>query len=109
MKKMFAVGATAALMLMAASPAMAQDAIAVDDSVARGGDVLFVDASQSAFAVQGQFGDAVADDDAVARVHSDQSIVIDQANGGFGDLDLDGIGDVFDEDDDNDGIFDVFE
>jgi len=85
MKKMFAVGATAALMLAASSPAFAQDAIAVDDSVALGGDVLFLDASQFAFAAQGQFGDAVAADDAVATVSSDQGITINQANGGFDD------------------------
>ena len=109
MKKMVAVGATAALLLMGASPAFAQDAIAVDDSVARGGDVLFGDASQFQFAAQGQFGDAVADDEGVARVSSDQMITQNQVNAGFGDFDRDGIGDVFDDDDDNDGIFDVFE
>ena len=84
MKKMFAVGATAALMLAASSPAFAQDAVAVDDGVAQGGDVLFLDAQQFAFAAQGQFGDAVADD-GVAVVASDQGITINQANGGFDD------------------------
>jgi hypothetical protein len=115
MKKMFAVGATAALMLAASSPAFAQDAVAVDDGVAQGGDVLFGDASQFQFAAQGQFGDAVADDGGVAVVASDQGITQNQLNGGFGDLDdfddfdLDGLDDDFDEDDDNDGVFDVFE
>ena len=85
MKKMFAVGATVALMLAATSPAFAQDAVAVNDSVAQGGDVLFLDASQFAFAAQGQFGDAVAGDDGVAVVASDQGITINQANGGFDD------------------------
>ena len=101
MKKLVAVGATAALMFMAASPAMAQDAVAVDDSVARGGDVTFLFAPQLQFAAQGQFGDAVADDDGVARVHSDQSIVQNQINAGLGDVDdvnqgVDDVGDFFD-------------
>jgi hypothetical protein len=84
MKKIIAVGATAALMFMAASPAMAQDAVAVDDSAAFGGDVTFLFAPQLQFAAQGQFGDAVADDDGVAVVASDQSITQNQLNGGFG-------------------------
>jgi hypothetical protein len=84
MKKIVAVGATAALMFMAASPAMAQDAVAVDDSAAFGGDVTFLFAPQLQFAAQGQFGDAVADDDGVAVVASDQGITQNQANGGFG-------------------------
>jgi hypothetical protein len=101
MKKIVAVGATAALMFMAASPAMAQDAFAIDDSVARGGDVTFLFAPQLQFAAQGQFGDAVADDDGVARVHSDQSIVQNQANAGDGTIDdlnqgTDFVGDIFD-------------
>ena len=100
MKKIVAVGAAAALMLMAASPAMAQDALAVDDSVARGGDVTFLFAPQLQFAAQGQFGDAVADDDGVAIVASDQSIVQNQINAGLGDVDdvnqgVDGVGDFF--------------
>jgi hypothetical protein len=101
MKKLVATGTVAALLLMGASPAFAQDALAVDDSVAQGGDVLFLDASQFQFAAQGQFGDAVADDDGVARVHSDQSIVQNQINAGLGDVDdvnqgVDGVGDFFD-------------
>jgi hypothetical protein len=101
MKKLVAVGATAALMFMAASPAMAQDAVAVDDSVAQGGDVTFLFAPQVQFAAQGQFGDAVADDDGVAIVASDQSIVQNQVNAGLGDVDdvnqgVDGVGDFFD-------------
>ncbi|HKH10948.1 MAG TPA: hypothetical protein VKA73_07370 [Rubrobacter sp.] len=100
MKKLVATGTVAALLLMGASPAFAQDAIAVDDSVARGGDVLFLDASQFAFALQGQFGDAVAVDDAVATVSSDQSITINQANAGLGDIHdanqgVDDVGDFF--------------
>ncbi len=87
MKKMLAVGATAALLLTAASPAMAQDAVAIDDSVARGGDVTFLYAPQVQFGLQAQYGDAVADDDGVARVHSDQWIVQNQANAGDGTID----------------------
>jgi hypothetical protein len=101
MKKMVAVGATAALLLMGASPAFAQDAIAVDDSVAQGGDVTFLFAPQLQFAAQGQFGDAVADDDGVARVSSDQFITQNQANAGDGTIDDlnqggDDVGDIFD-------------
>ena len=100
MKKMLAVGATAALLLTAASPAMAQDAFAVDDSEATGGDVTFLFAPQLQFAAQGQFGDAVADDDGVARVSSDQWIVQNQANAGDGTIDdlnqgTDDVGDIF--------------
>ncbi len=88
MKKMFAVGATAALMLAATSPAFAQDAVAVDESVATGGDVLFLDASQLQFAAQGQFGDANAiGDENVAFVGSDQGITQNQANAGLGEID----------------------
>lgn len=77
--------ATATLALgAAASPALAQDATAVDGSVAQGGDVRFVEASQFAFAAQGQFGDAVADDEGVAVVASEQDITINQANAGLG-------------------------
>ena len=87
MKKLVATGTVAALLLMGATPALAQDAVAVDDSVAQGGDVTFLDASQFQFAAQGQFGDAVADDDGVAIVASDQSIVQNQINAGLGDVD----------------------
>lgn len=94
MKKIFALGATAALMLAASSPAFAQDATAVDDSVATGGDVQFVDASQFQFALQAQFGDANAiGDENVAVVASDQGITQNQFNGGF------------DDDFDDDGFF----
>ena len=102
MKKLVATGAVAVLLLAGgATPALAQDAVAVDDSVAQGGDVLFLDASQFQFAAQGQFGDAVADDDAVATVSSDQSITQNQANAGLGDIDdlnqgVDDVGDLFD-------------
>ena len=100
MKKLVAVGATAALMLMAASPAMAQDAFAIDDSEATGGDVTFLFAPQGQFGLQAQYGDAVADDDGVATVSSDQSIVQNQINAGLGDVDdvnqgVDGVGDFF--------------
>ncbi len=101
MKKLFAVGATAALILAASSPAFAQDAFANDDSIATGGDVQFVDASQFQFALQAQFGDANAiGDDNLAVVASDQSITQNQANAGLGEIsDLnqggDDVGDFF--------------
>jgi Zn finger protein HypA/HybF involved in hydrogenase expression len=85
MKKLIATGTVAAALLFAvSSPALAQDAVAVDDSVATGGDVQFVDASQFQFALQAQFGDAVADDESIALVTSDQSITQSQANAGLG-------------------------
>ena len=100
MKKMLAVGATAALLLTAASPAMAQDAFAIDDSEATGGDVTYLYAPQLQFGWQAQYGDAVADDDGVARVSSDQWIVQNQANAGDGTIDdlnqgTDDVGDIF--------------
>jgi hypothetical protein len=100
MKKIVAVGATAALMLMAASPAMAQDAVAVDDSEATGGDVTYLDASQLQFGYQVQYGDADADDDGVATVSSDQWIVQNQANAADGEISdlnqgVDDVGDIF--------------
>ena len=88
MKKIIATTATAALLLMAASPALAQDARAVDDSVATGGDVSYLDASQFQFALQAQFGDADAiGDENVASVSSDQGITQNQANAGRGEID----------------------
>ncbi|HEV2093203.1 MAG TPA: hypothetical protein VGR18_08565 [Rubrobacter sp.] len=113
--------ATLAFGAATASPALAQgadvgNAFADDGGIAIGGDtnVRFVDASQFQFAAQGQFGDANANafdgSEAVAVVSSEQGITQNQVNGGFGaDFDFDGIEDVFDEDDDNDGIFDDFE
>ena len=87
MKKIIATTATAALLLMAASPALAQDAIAVDDSVATGGDVSYLDASQAQFALQAQFGDANAiGDENVAYVSTDQGITQNQANAGRGEI-----------------------
>lgn len=78
------LAAMLAMVLAAAAPALAQDATAVDDSVAQGGDVQYVDCSQVAAAVQGQYGDAVADDEAVAAVASEQGITINQANACLG-------------------------
>ncbi len=87
MKKLIAVGATAALILAASSPAFAQDAVANDGSIATGGDVQFVDASQFQFALQAQFGDANAiGDDNLAVVASDQGITQNQANAGLGEI-----------------------
>jgi hypothetical protein len=90
MKKMFAVGATAALMLAASSPAFAQgfndDGLIVNDS--GNTDVQFVDASQFQFALQAQFGDANAvGDENTAEVASEQGITQNQANAGLGEID----------------------
>ena len=98
MKKMFAVGATAALMLAASSPAMAQVTVAGDDNTA----AQFVDASQVQVAVGAQFGDAnaAANDESLAFASNDLSITQNQANAGLGEIsDLnqgtDFVGDVF--------------
>lgn len=107
MKKLIATGTIAALMLAASSPAMAQVTVAGDDNDS----AQFVDASQLQVAVGAQFGDAnaAANDESEAYAYNELSIDQNQYNGGLGDRDLDGIGDVFDEDDDNDGVFDIFE
>ena len=98
MKKMFAVGATAALMLAASSPAFAQVTVAGDDNTA----AQFVDASQVQVAVGAQFGDqnAAANDESLAFASNGLSITQNQANAGLGeinDLDQGGdfVGDVF--------------
>ena len=84
MKKMFAVGATAALMLAAASPAMAQVTVAGDDNTS----AQFVDASQVQLAANVQFGDqnAAANDDSTAEASSELFITQNQANAGFGEI-----------------------
>lgn len=86
MRKVMLLAAMLAMVLAAAVPAFAQDATAVDDSVAQGGDVQYVDCSQVAAALQGQYGDAVADDEAVAEVASEQGITINQANACLGEI-----------------------
>ena len=92
MRKLVAMGMMLALMLAAASPPLAQDAIADDGSVAATSLTVEVfDASQfqSADALQTNTGDATAtaDDDSTADASIDQSLQIDQfqLNGGFGD------------------------
>ena len=105
MRKVMLLAAMLAMVLAAAVPAFAQDAVAVDDSVAQGGDVQYVDCSQVQAALQGQYGDAVADDEAVAAVASEQGITQNQANACLGEIsDLnqgnDNVGDVVEDDDD---------
>ena len=90
-KKLFAVGATAALMLAASSPAFAQavaddGGIAFDDDTTTT-DVQFLDASQFQVALQVNTGDAnaVADDGSFATASIEQDLTQIQVNGGFGD------------------------
>ena len=90
MKKLVATGTMAVLMLALASPALAQDAIADDDSVATVDySVTEVDASQSqeVDVTQTNTGDvtATADDDSVADAYIDQSLYVDQfqVNAGY--------------------------
>ena len=85
MKKLMAVAAVSVTMLAAASPALAQDALATDGSVALGGDVLSVDASQAQAAGQVQTGDAtaLASDGGVAGAGNGAGIYQWQYNGGF--------------------------
>jgi hypothetical protein len=84
MKKMFAVGATAALMLAASSPAFAQVTVAGDDNTS----AQFVDASQVQLAVGAQFGDqnAAANDESEAEASNELSIDQTQVNAGLGDI-----------------------
>lgn len=88
MKKLFAVGATAALMLAATSPAFAYTIIT--DEGDDGNFVQVVDASQfqAATAVQINEGsaNAAADDGSTAEASISQSLTIDQyqVNGGLG-------------------------
>jgi LPXTG-motif cell wall-anchored protein len=104
MRKVMLLAAMLAMVLAAAVPAFAQDAVAVDDSVAQGGDVQYVDCSQVQAALQGQYGDAVADDEAVAAVASEQGITQNQVNACLGEVSdvnqgNDNVGDVVEDDD----------
>src|ERR671916_1237846 len=104
MRKVMLLAAMLAMVLAAAVPAFAQDAVAVDDSVAQGGDVQYVDCSQVQAALQGQYGDAVADDEAVAAVASEQGITQNQVNACLGTVEdvnqgNDNVGDVVEGDD----------
>lgn len=85
MKKLMAMGVMVVLMLALAAPAFAQDATADDGSIAEGGDVSFLDASQVQQAVQIQAGDATATADDGSVAFADNSLFIFQAqfNGGF--------------------------
>lgn len=86
MKKLMAMGVMVVSMLALATPAFAQDATANDGSIAEGGDVLFLDASQFQGAVQIQAGDAtaVADDGSAAFASNTLGISQTQVNAGAG-------------------------
>lgn len=101
--------AGAALAFSVASPAFAQAVIVNGDDDGR--NVGFYDASQVQFAGQIQTGDVnvAANGDSNAYASVDQSIVQNQFNAGLGDLDSDGFSDLNDNDDDNDGLEDIFE
>jgi LPXTG-motif cell wall-anchored protein len=75
-----------ALVALSAAPALAQDAIAVGGGNAQGGDVQYVDCSQVQNAVQSQYGNAVADDRAVAIVANEQNISQNQVNACLGNV-----------------------
>ncbi len=85
MKKLMAMAVMVVLMLALAAPAFAQDAVADDGSIAEGGDVLFLDASQVQQAVQIQAGDATAAADDGSAAFADNGLFIYQYqfNGGF--------------------------
>ncbi len=84
MKKFIATAAAAALMLAAASPAMAQVTVAGDDNTS----AQFVDASQVLLAANVQFGDqnAAANDESVADISNGQSISQNAVLAVFGDV-----------------------
>lgn len=122
------LAAMLAMMLVAASPAMA-DVVAVsgdfdDDNggIFDGDDVEFNAVSQNVIGEINATGhqrvdadnSAVAGGDAVAvqEVDAELGVSVEVVNAGFGDLDGDGILDefeVFDGDLDDDGIFDEFD
>lgn len=103
--------AVATLTFGVAAPAALADVNRGDDDRVRGNSTLYLDASQVQVAAVVQSGDAnaAASDDSVADAETSLSIDQTQVNGGFGDLDLDGLSDFYDDDDDNDGFVDIFE
>ncbi|QIN85006.1 LPXTG cell wall anchor domain-containing protein [Rubrobacter tropicus] len=86
------LAAMLAMVLAAAAPALAQDAVAVDEGTATGGDVQYVDCSQvqELTVNQGQYGDAVAaaDDEsaAVAGIAQELGITQQQVNACLGEV-----------------------
>ena len=84
MKKFIATAAVAALMLAAASPAMAQVTVAGDDNTS----AQFVDASQVLLAANVQYGDqdAAANDGADAGISNGQGISQNAVLAVFGDV-----------------------
>ncbi|HKH10014.1 MAG TPA: LPXTG cell wall anchor domain-containing protein [Rubrobacter sp.] len=76
-------------LVLASAPAVAfaQDATAVDDKVAKGSDVQYVDCSQVAAAFQNQYGGATAKGEgAAAEVANEQGITVNQVNACLGDV-----------------------
>lgn len=70
--------------------AFAQDAVVVGGGTAQGGDVQYVDCSQVQNAVQAQYGNAVADDEATAEVAGEFNISQDQVNACLGNIGANG-------------------
>ena len=86
------LAAMLAMVLAAAAPAFAQDAVADDGSIAEGGDVQYVDCSQVQTAIQGQYGDATAtaDDESIAAAANTLGISQTQVNACLGEIDAGG-------------------
>lgn len=116
MRKIMVLAAMLAMMMAAAAPAFAHDAVGGDV------DILVADVSQEATVdvTQSQFGDATATSGDIgsaadASIENSLDVSVTQVNAGIGgvaaggDLDFDGVLDIFDVDDDNDGILDEFE
>jgi hypothetical protein len=105
MRKLMVVASMLAMVLVAAAPALAATAI--------GGDVDVVDSDQiqAALTIQRNSGN----DQDLSGVAQDLSVDQTQVGAGSGtiaaggDFDLDGTDDLFDVDDDNDGILDDFD
>ena len=100
MRKLIAVGAMLALMLVAAAPAFANHAVGGDVDI----DVVDASQTQAAAATQTNEGDADAGNlGSAAAISQDLTIEQSQVNAGFGgvaaggDLDFDGVLDVFED------------
>ena len=93
MRKVMLLAAMLAMVLAAAAPVFAQVESEVgvdgDDNTTNTNSAQYVDCSQVQVALQGQYGDAEADDEAVAEVASEQGITQQQVNACLGEINVD--------------------
>ena len=86
MRKVMLLAAMLAMVLAAAAPVFAQVESEVEGDENNTNTAQYVDCSQVQVALQGQYGDAEADDEAVAEVASDQGITQQQVNACLGEI-----------------------